>query len=316
MRSSNFLILLCFVVFSQSLVNGQESKKNAARADNQPEKKKNEGAHPPTIAGAQEEVYKKVGDVSLNAYIFKPKAPPTDPRPAIVFFFGGGWTSGTPTQFEHQCRYFSERGMVAITADYRVASRHQVKAVDCVADAKSAIRWVRANATRLGIDPDRIVAAGGSAGGHIAAATGTINKFDEPSEDLSISSVPNAMALFNPALALAVGDTKEKNEPDKLAALRQRLGVDAKELSPFNHVGPNVPPTIIFHGKADSTVPYRTAEMFHDAMKQHGRTCELVGFDGAQHGFFNYGRGNGEHYRATVAALDDFLVKLKFLAPK
>src|SRR6185503_1822467 len=118
---------------------------------------------------------------------------PTDKSPAIVFFFGGGWTNGSPGQFEEHCKHLGSRGLVAITADYRVASRQQVKAVSCVADAKSAIRYVRKEAARLGIDPDRIVAGGGSAGGHIAACTGTIDGFDEAGEDKSISSVPNAM---------------------------------------------------------------------------------------------------------------------------
>ena len=72
---------------------------------------------------------------------------PTDKRPAIVFFLGGGWKSGTPAQFQEHAKHFAARGMVAISADYRVASRHDVKAAACVADAKSAIRWVRESAT-------------------------------------------------------------------------------------------------------------------------------------------------------------------------
>ena len=118
---------------------------------------------------------------------------------AIVFFFGGGWNSGSPAQFEQQCRYLASRGMVAMTADYRVASRHAVKVVDCIKDAKSAVRWIRTNAARLGIDQNLIVAGGGSAGAHIAAAAATIRDFDEPGEDRSTSSVPNALVLFNPA---------------------------------------------------------------------------------------------------------------------
>lgn len=123
--------------------------------------------------GVRKEIYKTVGEVKLPIYIFAPPDhKPTDRRPAIIFFFGGGWTSGTPRQFEPQCRYLASRGMVAMTADYRVFSRHGTLAVKCVEDAKSAIRWVRANASRLGVDPKRIAAGGGSAGGHIAACAG------------------------------------------------------------------------------------------------------------------------------------------------
>ena len=88
--------------------------------------------YPPSFTGARTEVYKTVGDVKLTLSIFEPAAGPKTGRPAIVFFFGGGWTNGSPAQFEQQCRHLAARGMVAITADYRVASRHQVKPVTCV----------------------------------------------------------------------------------------------------------------------------------------------------------------------------------------
>ena len=82
-------------------------------------------SYPPTLDGAAVETYKEIDGAKLNVWIFQPdgKATPGAKRPAIVFFFGGGWTSGSPAQFERQCRHFAERGMVAITADYRVASR-------------------------------------------------------------------------------------------------------------------------------------------------------------------------------------------------
>ena len=110
-------------------------------------------AYPPTFTDARAEVYKTIGDTQLSLSIFEPPAAVAKTnRPAIIFFFGGGWTNGSPAQFEQHCRALAARGMVAITADYRVASRHQIKPTDCVADAKSAARWVRANAVRLGID--------------------------------------------------------------------------------------------------------------------------------------------------------------------
>ena len=203
-----------------------------------------------------------------------------------MFFFGGGWTSGSPQQFEKQCQYFASRGMVAITADYRVASRQQVKPVQCVADAKSAIRWVRKNAARLGVDPNRIVASGGSAGGHIAACTAVVPGLDEPGEDTSISAVPNAAVLFNPALVLAPleGLNLERFE-SRVGA--ERMGIEPQKLSPAHNVRAGAPPMIIFHGKADTTVPYATAEAFAAKMKAAGNRCELVGFDGQAHGFFN-----------------------------
>jgi acetyl esterase/lipase len=273
--------------------------------------------YPPSLAGARVETYKTVGDTKLHLYIYDPPGnKPTDRRAAIVFFFGGGWTYGSPGQFEQHCKHLASRGLVAITADYRVASRHQVKAVSCVADAKSAIRYVRKEADRLGIDPNKIVAAGGSAGGHIAACTGVIQGFDETGEDPNISSVPNAMALFNPAVVLAAADGLTSANQERVAALRERMGVEPRLLSPYHNVKQGAPPTIIFHGKADTAVPYATAEMFARAMTAAGSDCTLVGYEDQAHGFFNYGRGGNEHYEKTVAALDDFLVGLGFIQDK
>jgi len=270
--------------------------------------------YPPSFNGARTEVYKTVGDVKLTLSIFEPASGPKSGRPAIVFFFGGGWSSGSPAQFEQQCRHLAERGMVAITADYRVASRHQVKPVACVADAKSAMRWVRANATRLGIDPRRIAAGGGSAGGHLAAATATLPGLDEPGEDTRVSAVPDAAVLFNPALVLAPMEGLAL-EGFGTRVPEERLGTKPENLSPAHHVNRGAPPTIIFHGTADTTVPFATAEAFARVMKAAGNRCELVAYDGQPHGFFNFGRQGGK-YPETLAATDAFLVSLGWLPAK
>lgn len=266
------------------------------------------------MEGARTETYKRIGDTNLVVHIFESSENKTN-RAAIVFFFGGGWTSGSPGQFEQQAQHFASRGVVAIAADYRVNSRHGVKPVTCVADAKSCVRWIRSNAARLGIDPKRIVAAGGSAGGHLAAATATLPGFDEPGEDKTVSSVPNALILFNPALVLAPMDGLNLEGFDTRVG-KERMGAEPSDLSPAHHVKAGAPPTIIFHGKADTTVPYATAEAFATAMKEAGNRCELVGYDEQTHGFFNFGRGDGRYYRETLAAADKFLVSLGYLSPE
>ena len=270
--------------------------------------------YPPEMRGAQVEVYKTAGDVKLNMYIYYPEGhQPAGKRPAIVFFFGGGWRGGTPRQFARQSEYFASRGMVAMAADYRVSSRHGVKIAQCVEDAKSAIRWVRANAARLGVDPDRIAAGGGSAGGHLAAATGTLPGLEAAGEDTSISSRPNAMVLFNPATLMAPAKEGPQYLPLHHAQRRERAGAEPEELSPCHHVRKGAPPAIIFHGKADTTVPYNTAELFARKMKEMGNRCELVGYEGAKHGFFNYGRDGGESYFDTLRRADEFLASLGYL---
>lgn len=271
-------------------------------------------------AGAEVEVYKKTTDskgnkVELNLYVFKPadhKA--TDQRAAIVFFFGGGWNGGKPSQFVEHCKYLASRGMVAATADYRVASRQGTKAIACVSDGKSAVRWIRQHAKKLGVDPNKVAAGGGSAGGHVAACTSVVKTLDEEQEDANISSVPNAMVLFNPALVLAPVEGKKFDEK-KMAGLKKRVGADPKSISPFHQVAAGNPTTIVFHGKTDTTVPFMTAELFTKAMTKAGNKCELVGYEKQGHGFFNYGRKNGK-YNETVKAMDDFLVGLGYIAKK
>jgi len=265
------------------------------------------------MENAKAKVYKTVGNVHLKVYLFEPKGhQQSDKKPAIVFFFGGGWRAGSPSQFVKHCEYLASRGMVAAVADYRVASRHNVKAVSCVSDAKSAIRWIRQHAGKLGVDPKRIAAGGGSAGGHIAACTGTITRFDEPDEDRSVSSVPNAMVLFNPALVLTEIDGKAFLR--NLDKLPDRTGVDPKAISPFDHITKGQPPTIIFHGKADTTVPYASAEAFVEAMKQVGNRCELVGYEDQPHGFFNFGRSGNKPFKDSVEKMDRFLISLGYLS--
>jgi acetyl esterase/lipase len=269
---------------------------------------------PATLPGAWTEVYKTVGDVRLPIHIFTPDAHDTGAqRPAIVFFFGGGWRSGSPGQFQNHCAYLASRGMVAMTAEYRVSSRHGVKAVSCFRDAKSAVRWARLNAERLGIDPRRIAAGGGSAGGHLAGALGTIAEFDEEGEDTAISAVPNALVLFNPALVLAPVEGQEHPDMARLSDLAERMGVEPERLSPYHHVREGRPPTIVFHGKADTTVPYFTAQLFTEKMQAMGNRCELVGYEGQPHGFFNFGRSDNKYFLDTVAKMDTFLASLGYL---
>ena len=259
-----------------------------------------QSSYPPTFKDARVETYRKIDSTELKLWIFG-ESDPKAQKPAIVFFFGGGWSAGSPDQFETQARHFAKRGMIAITADYRVKSRHGVQVVECVKDAMAAIAWVRENARRLGIDPDKIAASGGSAGGHLAACTGTISGFG--SDDR-----PNAMILFNPACTLA--PIAGWHPPETKAELSaERFGLEVQALSPAHHIGPHTPPTLILHGKKDTTVPYASVVAFESVMKKADRPCKLVGYDGAGHGFFN----RGEDHHKTLAEADAFLVDLGWI---
>ena len=248
---------------------------------------------PLSIAGAVTHVYKSIDGVDLRLHVFTPpNHSARTPRPAIVFFFGGGWTNGTVEQFVPQSKHLSGRGMVAIVADYRVSARHKTTPFDAVADAQSAITWVRSHAKELGIDPTRIAAGGGSSGGHIASSAAVFGTGGD--------SKPSSLVLFNPAV--------------DISRLAERFGPRWKDISPVHHLDGDLPPMVIFHGKMDTTVPYAEVERFCLESKKHGNRCELIGFDGATHGFFNPTRENGKWYRETLLEADRFLTKLGYIS--
>ena len=256
---------------------------------------------PTKVAGATSYVYKSIGGVELRLHVFNPRGGGTvTQRPAILFFFGGGWTEGSVEQFARQARHLTQGGMVSVLVDYRVFGRHGTSPFEGMADAKSAVRWVRSHSAELGIDPKRIAASGGSAGGHLALSTAVFDTFDEPREDKTISSKPNALVLFNPAV-----DTTHT----KPAEYKERFGARAREGSPLHHLGPGLPPMLILNGKADQVVPYSDVERFCGEARRLGNQCQLVGYEGAPHGFFNQPRW----YQETLQEADRFLAQIGYL---
>jgi acetyl esterase/lipase len=244
--------------------------------------------------------FKETPQGELRLHIFNPPGiEKGQKRPAIIFFFGGGWNSGSPEQFYGQAGYLAKRGMVAIAAEYRTRKSHSTDPRACVMDAKSAMRWVRKRAHRFGIDPNRIAAGGGSAGGHLAAATATLTAFDEPDEDVEISCKPQALILFNP-----VFDNSEAGYG------YDRVKDYWQDFSPMNNLYKGLPPTIIFLGTNDDLIPVATAKEYQRIMKENGDRCELVLYKDQPHGFFNTAK-----YKETVAEMDKFLVSLGWLKP-
>jgi acetyl esterase len=235
---------------------------------------------------------------ALDLYIFNPDGHKAgDKKPVILFFFGGGWRSGEPEQFYPQSKYLASRGMVAICVEYRTATSHGTSPQECVRDGKSAIRWVRKHASKLGIDRDKLAAGGASAGGHVAAACGTVKGFNEEGEDTSISSRPDALVLFNPVY----DNSSEGYGYDRVKEYW-------RQFSPMHNIDKDTPPTIVLLGTEDGEVPVATAEKYKELMEKAGRRCDLRLYKGQRHGFFNV-----KKFKETLLETDNFLVALGYL---
>ena len=208
--------------------------------------------------------------------------------PVMVIFHGGSWTVGETNLHWPDCTYWSKRGMVAVSVDYRLKNRDQVQVpLECVKDAKSAIRFLRSNSDRLKIDPNRIVAMGDSAGGQLAAATATLTnpKTNDDAYDLSISCIPQVVVLTCPWF---------KTVPD---------------LCPPKHLRDGSAPFITFAGGADTALPMAEMIEFHELLKEKEIVSELYIGNQGKHGFCNGRNPYNPFFYWSVDLTDRFLVK-------
>ena len=259
-------------------------------------------------------VYKKIGDsVEMHLNIYTPENHITNlPTPAIIYFFGGAFLKGSPEQFEEHCKYFAGRGIVAITADYRVISRNKGNALNCIYDAKSAVRYLREHAQELNIDPNRIVVAGGSAGAMLALECAIDDtKWQDPSDNASISSAPNAMVLLNPVVnamehKFRIAKFKDSNKaPDSES--------HASEIDPMTHIKAGMPPAIAFHGTADKISGYEFVKKYAEDYIKAGNKMDLRTFEGQKHGFTSMQNESGKYFLESLKSTDEFLISLGYL---
>ena len=241
-------------------------------------------------------LYKNTNEGELNLFVYKPSEFDVKKKySCIVFFHGGGWNSGTPEQFQRQSRYFASRGMVAVSVEYRIRNKHGTSPIQAMEDTKSAIRFIRSNARLLSIDPSRIAAAGGSAGGHLAAVAGNIDLFNNSDEDLTISSKPNLLILYNPVIDFGTRKWLWINNPS--------------DASPIHNISKGSPPTIILTGTNDKIVPVESIMNYKKIMESIGSRCDVILYEGAEHAFFN----TGEDFVDTLYRTDVFLKSLEYI---
>lgn len=258
------------------------------------------------LFGQQTVVYKQVDTLHLKMEIYEPPDMNINTKhKAIVFFFGGGWTKGSVAQFRSQAAYFAGKGLVCFLPDYRVESRNHTTPFEALKDAKSAVRFIKQNAGRFHIDSSKIAAAGGSAGGQLAAATALIADHNEATDNQAISPVPDALILFNPVI---------DNGPGGFGY--ERIGDAYPHFSPLHNIRKGAPPTLIMLGKEDHLIPVATAEYYKTVMERTGGRCDLVLYENAGHGFFNPNKEhNNTFYKETLQQTEQFLRSLNYITP-
>lgn len=273
---------------------------------------------PPRIdPGATVVGYKATPRGWLKLFLARPPARFTGLRPCVVFFHGGGWRNGNPKQFQAYAERLAEHGVIGISAQYRLMSEDQVLPTEAVQDARSALRFVRAQASQLGCDPQRIGAGGGSSGGHLAVMTAVLaaqvgpdgkaapapGGIDDPADNLAVSPRPAALFLMNPPLNL---ERYDRPVPMELR----------RPLSPTQLIDATLPPTWIFQGTADKVVPFAQVTEFRDRAKALGAAeVTVIPFRGKGHGFFNAKRGDGGDFDTTVDVILGGLRKLGWIEP-
>lgn len=231
--------------------------------------------------------YKTVDNFDLEMHLFLPEnLNQIEKRPVIVYFSGGSWSEGKPDWNFNACNNYAKKGWVGVAVEYRLAYRQGTLPFEAVMDAKSAIRWLRQHANEYNIDTDRIVASGNSAGGHLILAAALVNNWNENTDDLSYSPVPNVLLVNSGVYDLTDDNTswirqglKERNQDENLV----------KEISPNYLIKKDFPPTLIIHGTNDRNVPFSTAKEFVDKMKFVGNDIEFHPIGGAGH-FIWWGR--------------------------
>jgi acetyl esterase/lipase len=221
-------------------------------------------------------VYKKIAELELQLHVFEPlgfKA--GDKRTCYLIIHGGGWTGGASPRMYPFAAHYAKLGLVGISMSYRLHStKTGVSVFDCVKDARSAMRYIRAHAAEIGIDPQKIIVSGGSAGGHLAVATALFDQVNEEGDDLAVSASPNALVLLFPVI-----DTSKEGYG------QAKIGERWQELSPAHNVRAGLPPTLIFHATGDTVTPFAGAKTFHEAMLKAGNRSELDINEGGAHGY-------------------------------
>ncbi|MGB0596584.1 MAG: alpha/beta fold hydrolase [Rubripirellula sp.] len=249
----------------------------------------------------------RTGNDKWKLDLARPKDESATPRAAIVFVHGGGWRSGDKGsgQWRSLPMDYAAQGYVCISINYRLTDEATV--LDCIADCKCAVRWLRSHADEYNIDPKRIGAYGNSAGAHLVSILGLTSaqanlEGDGPFRDES-SLVQAVCCSAPPADFKNWGKNRPENTQGPLSRLFGDTNVDAvkRQASPITHASDQAPPFLIIHGTADKTVPVTQGDALHRTLREAGaKDVTYMKIEGAGHGVFN------QHNKRTEPAMREF----------
>jgi len=242
-------------------------------------------------------VFAEYPNKKLKLDLFLPEKPIDTPVPLVVCVHGGGWRVNRRVWFEPFAQYLASKGLAAVTIDYRMLPA--VNIIDCVYDTKAALRWVRANANKYNIDPERIGAIGASAGAHLVALLGTTADVSEiegtGGNSEQSSAVQAVVGIATPSFRIS----------DDMGWIKRR-GMsedDVKLISPYENISAKSAPLFLIHGTADQTVPPENSQELYDKYKDVGVHVELTWIPDEGHGFY-------EGTDIAIAMASDFFTKI------
>lgn len=245
-------------------------------------------------------VYKTTEKMKLKLDLYLPKAKPKAKhgRGVIVWIHGGAWLAGSKNRVHPWMLELTQHDYAVVSVQYRLSQQAIFPAQ--IHDCKAAIRWIRGNAEKYDLNPDCIVVAGASAGGHLVALLGTsggVKALEGETVHMGESSrVQGVIDFFGPTDLLLMGkqsgpdsriDHDAANSPESklIGASIQDHPEKTRKANPMQYVSKDDAPFLIFHGDKDDVVPYQQSVILHEALEKVKVPTTLVRVKGAKHGF-------------------------------
>jgi acetyl esterase/lipase len=269
-------LLPCCLALAVLVAATGTAQEKAAKGKRGAAKKAAAASLPANVSIEKDIVYAQYGAREVLLDLYLPKDRPAGPLPCVVVIHGGGWKTGDKQRFARHAAYLASKGFAAACIGYRLMPEATIP--QCIEDAKAAVRWVRANGARYGIDPNRIGAIGGSAGAHLVAMLGTSYK---------VAKLEGAGG--NPGVSSRVQAVVAMAAPTDFTVPHERRQFDketATLISPVTYVDKDSAPLLLLHGEADALVPMQQSEELLAKYQAAGASAELIKNKGP-HGFWN-----------------------------